>query len=593
MFKSLRLSLFLCFSAVAVFGLVVFMMLAIPKVRSSAIDQIEGELKDQLMLASDDFSSAMLSGAKAPALQELAVSMSSRSGSRITLIAPDGNPIADSEETLSEVAKLGNHSDRPEIIEASRAGFGKAVRHSGTVSKDLIYVAMKLNDARGQTFGFLRFSVPTTYASASAMRIHKAVGFSIVASIIGALLLFVIFSKVFGDPIVKLSKATKAIADGDFSYSKLKKSRFEVGELEENIEEMALRLSDTFKGLSSERERVKAMLSSMAEGVFAVDRWGKVILANTAIERTFGIIELDIIGKTVREAIRNNEVADMVEEARNELAGVSKEISILVPIERSFIAEATPIKDVSGVFQGVVCVLHDVTDIKKLEGYRSEFVANVSHELKTPLTAIRSYVETLLNGAIDDKEHNREFLQKIDKHATNLSALIDDILEISRLESKRELPKFSRIDMGGVVACAVEDVSEKAKKKGQDLSSACEGKGITINGIEDQVYRAVMNLLDNAVNYTPSGGKIAVSCERDGDAVIISVSDSGIGIANEHLSRIFERFYRVDKGRSRDMGGTGLGLAIVKHVMNIHNGGVSVESNEGVGSTFTLSFPGA
>lgn len=226
-----------------------------------------------------------------------------------------------------------------------------------------------------------------------------------------------------------------------------------------------------------------------------------------------------------------------------------------------------------------------------MEGYRSEFVANVSHELKTPLTAIKSYVETLISGAIDDKEHSREFLQKIDRHASNLSALIDDILEISRLESNRELPKFSRIDITRTVSRAVDDISEKAKKRGIVLESACRESKVAIFGIEDHVYRAVMNLLDNAVNYTSSGGKVTVSCVKEEDAVRISVSDTGIGIAGGHLPRIFERFYRVDSARSREAGGTGLGLAIVKHVMNIHNGSVSVESREGVGSTFTLTFP--
>jgi two-component system phosphate regulon sensor histidine kinase PhoR len=239
---------------------------------------------------------------------------------------------------------------------------------------------------------------------------------------------------------------------------------------------------------------------------------------------------------------------------------------------------------------GAVCVLYDITEIRKLENYRSEFVANVSHELKTPLTAIRSFVETLLGGAIDDKERNVEFLQKIEKHAVNLSQLIDDILEISRLESKTEIGPFDTVSLNRIVLRVIDIVTEKAKKKQIQIKFASPGREPMIMGIEDHLYRAVLNLLDNAVNYTPEGGMVTITCEIEGNNLLLKVADTGIGIPTEHLPRIFERFYRVDKARSRDLGGTGLGLAIVKHVMTLHHGTVSVESEEGKGTVFTLIF---
>jgi two-component system phosphate regulon sensor histidine kinase PhoR len=438
---------------------------------------------------------------------------------------------------------------------------------------------------------FLRFSIAQTLPSGMSVTIYRSMSAALALTIAIAIIFSLVIVRSFSGPIERLAEITRKIAKGQFPQHIMRRSRFEVGDLEKNIEDMSMKLHEMFTGLSAERKRISAILSSMSEGVFAVDRWGRVILANPAIERTFGIIEFDILGKTVREAILNNEIADIVEDARRGLKGIVKEISISVPIGRSFIAEAAPIKDENGVFQGVVCVLRDMTDIRKLEGYRSEFVANVSHELKTPLTAIKSYVETLLGGAIDDKEHNREFLQKIEKHTVSLSALIDDILEISSLESKKEIPKFSKLDVSKIVSSAVDDILQKAQKKGVKIDSKCSDSSIFVLGIEDQLLRAVMNLLDNAVNYTPSGGSVSVSCLKENGSVKVSVSDSGIGIAEQHLPRIFERFYRVDKGRSRDVGGTGLGLAIVKHVMNIHSGSVSVESVEGVGSTFTLTFP--
>lgn len=229
--------------------------------------------------------------------------------------------------------------------------------------------------------------------------------------------------------------------------------------------------------------------------------------------------------------------------------------------------------------------------LEKLEKYRSDFVANVSHELKTPLTAIRNYVETLLSGAIDDRAHNREFLEKIDKHAYNLSALIDDLLEISRLESKKDLGPLEEMDLARVTERALETVSAKAAKKNIALVRSGSESRCSIQGVEEHVYRAILNLLDNAVNYTDPGGRVELSCARRDGKLALSVSDTGIGIPAGDIDRVFERFYRVDKARSRELGGTGLGLAIVKHVMNIHNGSVDVQSEPGKGSVFTLSFP--
>lgn len=342
--------------------------------------------------------------------------------------------------------------------------------------------------------------------------------------------------------------------------------------------------------LLEQRGLAGVVLKSMTEGVLVVDGRGQIILANLAIEHLFGVTEPEIMGQSIRLGIRNNEIADLVEEVARNIRSVEKEINITFPVEKSFLALASPVREREG---GVVCVLHDITELRKLESYRSEFIANISHELKTPLTAIRNYVETLEGGALEDGEHNREFLSKIDKHATNLSALIDDILELSRLESRKELGPFARIDLAEIIGHALETVAEKARKKNINLGKRCEVEDFYISGMEDHIYRSILNLLDNAINYTNEGGKVEISCSRKDGRIEVSVSDTGIGIPEEHLPRIFERFYRVDKARSRELGGTGLGLAIVKHVMSIHNGTVEVESEVGRGSTFTLRFPAA
>ncbi|OGC14494.1 hypothetical protein A3J90_03820 [candidate division WOR-1 bacterium RIFOXYC2_FULL_37_10] len=424
------------------------------------------------------------------------------------------------------------------------------------------------------------YSIPVRHAAVIAL----------FASLFVAIAVSAFFSKLFSEPIMRLSEIAKMIAKGKFPQTIIHKSKFEIGELEKAMELMSEGLQTTIQKLSSKNSQISAVLSSMNDGVLAVDKTGRVILANPVIETIIGVTEPEIAGKTVREVVRNNEITDIVERALKTGGRIKEEVNVFLPFEGIFDANANPVLDEEKNILGVVCVLHDITEIRRLEKHRSEFVANVSHELKTPLTAIRGYVETLLLGAIGDKDNNMKFLGKIDKHAKNLSALIDDILEISKLESKKELGPFVKIDITRIMAHAVDAVLEKAQKKGITFEKKCSGREVFVVGIEDHIYRAILNILDNAVNYTGSGGVVKISCMQEDGKVVISISDTGIGISKEHIPRLFERFYRVDNARSRDLGGTGLGLAIVKHVMNVHNGEVRVESEEGRGSTFTLTF---
>jgi two-component system, OmpR family, phosphate regulon sensor histidine kinase PhoR len=335
----------------------------------------------------------------------------------------------------------------------------------------------------------------------------------------------------------------------------------------------------------------EAVLSGLRDGVLVINPSGEVVYANRAAIELFSLGPVGFLGKRLLEAIRLPELVDLVEEARTFRRPHEAELRVLYPSEKALLVSVDPITSATGKDLGTAVVFRDISEMKRLENLRSEFVANVSHELKTPLTAIRNYAETLLGGALTDKEHNIEFVQKIEKHAENLTTLIDDLLEVSQLEAKRGLGEFVPVNIWRVVARARETLAEKARKKQIELAGDCADKDLVASGVEDHIYRAVLNLIDNALNYTDSGGKVTVACSRLDQGVEISVSDTGIGISKEHLSRLFERFYRVDKARSRDLGGTGLGLAIVKHVMNIHNGSVSVESKEGKGSKFTLIFP--
>lgn len=324
----------------------------------------------------------------------------------------------------------------------------------------------------------------------------------------------------------------------------------------------------------------------MREGVIAINEKRKIILINSTVEKIFNIKETEVLNLTIREAIRNNSIAGLAEKTLDEGKGQEEEINIFMPAEYSFMAHSSPILGLNNIVLGAVCVLYDITNIKKLENLRSEFIANVSHELKTPLTAILSSTETLLDGAVNDKEHNFGFLDKIKRHVQNLSALIDDILQLSKLESKKDVGNFEKIAVDKVILKTIDTLSQKAKTK--NIRIDYKNTDEYLIGIEEYIYRAILNILDNAINYSPNNSKIVISTIKRDDKIEISISDEGIGIPKESIPHIFERFYRVDSGRSKDLGGTGLGLSIAKHIVELHKGNICVESEVGKGSTFNM-----
>ncbi|MFA5035411.1 MAG: ATP-binding protein [Candidatus Margulisiibacteriota bacterium] len=582
-FNNFRFALFFSFIGIVVVSFAILISIAVPRLKTIEVNRESEALSQQLFLSVNDFSKVL---GQPGELRGLTLEYANILGNRITVVDLNGRVLADSQ---IQPGQLDNHRDRPEMIEAREKGLGKAIRYSATQRKDLIYVAMPIKKD-GKKVGFLRFAVPLNFAT-NVFRLYKSVWLALFISVIVAVLSSAWLARSFANPISRLSEVAKRIAAGNFENRFFRRSRYEVGELERAMERMSQYLRLTFDKLSAKKSQISAVLSSMNEGVLAVDREGNVILANPVIEKILGVTEPEIKGKTIREVVRNNEITELITKALRTGERVREEIQVFHPFEGIFEAHAGPVMNEENIVIGVVCVLHDISDLRKLEKVRSEFVANVSHELKTPLTVIRTNVENLLGGALNDPAHNADFVKKIDKHARNLSVLIDDILELSRLEAKKELGPFTRINMEEIMVKAIETIAEKAGKKEISIVTQCPGVPVIVNGIEDHLYRAVLNLLENAVNYSDAKGQISISCQREADRVKIMIADTGVGIAEHHLPRIFERFYRTDVARSRELGGTGLGLAIVKHVINLHNGTVEVSSVEGQGSTFTITLP--
>ena len=351
---------------------------------------------------------------------------------------------------------------------------------------------------------------------------------------------------------------------------------------------MAADLETKMAEISEDRARLQAILSSMVEGVLVLDRDSKILLLNAAIERMFQLESSTAVGRPLIEIFRHAQLHQLVQKVLKSKADQSEEIMMFMPEERIFTVQAS-VAQKGGI--AAVLVFHDVTDLKRLERVRKDFVANVSHELRTPLTSIKGYIEALIDGGKDDPQKCAEFLGIIEKHADQLNALLSDLLQLSTIESGQYQWRRGTVSISDLIGKAVHLLRPLAEKKRQAIVVApAEGVG-PVTGDADKLTEVLINLIDNAIKYTPEGGRITVETGQKGNAVEIAVGDTGIGIPSKEIPRIFERFYRVDRARSREMGGTGLGLAIVKHIVEAHGGKVAVESQMGKGSRFIVTLP--
>ena len=348
-------------------------------------------------------------------------------------------------------------------------------------------------------------------------------------------------------------------------------------------------LKKRIHSLENENSRIHAILNSMIEGVIAVDKDTRVLSLNPSADKIFNITSSRPLGKIFLEVFPNNDVAEVIAQVLGKGEFISKELALIWPVQKVFQVNASPIFE-SGVVSSCLLVIHDISEIRRLETMRRDFVANVSHELKTPLTSIKGFVETLLEGALQDKENSIVFLNIVNNHVDRLNTLIDDLLELSHLESKEMVLNKEAFKLSGLVNEVVLGFKSQAKKKGVEIKSDLP-PDLEILADRSKIEQVFNNLIHNAVKYNKDNGFVRIYSEQLMDKIKITVEDSGSGIPAKDILRIFERFYRVDKARSRELGGTGLGLSIVKHIVELHSGSVGVESTEGIGSTFFFTIP--
>ncbi|ASQ90793.1 PAS domain-containing sensor histidine kinase [Prosthecochloris sp. GSB1] len=506
---------------------------------------------------------------------------------RVTLISLDGGVIGDSYIPADRLPLVENHIDRPEIRQALDEGFGESTRLSGTVKENMLYVAVPLGSEK--PFAVLRFAKPLHDIRLLEAELRKGIEGALFWSLLLSLIFGSLTAVLLARPLRRISDAAENILHGDYSMKLEAKSDDEVGQLARAFNF----ISDEMKRMNQQEEWFKAVFSSIREAIIVTDSKGMVMLANPAACRLFNLDCGEMIKTGMGRKVNDSQLIELFENVRKEGAPVvKKEIAVSTERgERMLQMSAVPvIKD--NLSEGTVFVLNDITKLRNLERMRRDFVSSVSHELRTPLTSIRGYTETLLEGAMHDPENASHFLQIILKESEQLTALINDVLDLSKIESGRIEYRFRPVDIREIARKTVGLFSRAIEKKGIDVSFDMPDDLADVRADGDYIELAVRNLVDNAIKYVPeANGRIRIFASGENDMVRFGVEDNGAGIPRKDLDRIFERFYRVDKARSRQVGGTGLGLSIVKHIVLAHNGRVEVRSKVNLGSVFSFTVP--
>jgi two-component system phosphate regulon sensor histidine kinase PhoR len=494
---------------------------------------------------------------------------------RVTLVDSSGRVVGDSEFDGGALAVLQNHNDRPEIIMARASGLGSSQRISPSEGDEELYVAVPAGAGR-----IARVSISTAQQDAIVARAQRDVLFSGMIALAIAILLAAIFSRQVSKPVAELRDVASALAAGDLSRRPHISAPGEVGELATALQKMSEQLASRLAALQAEDELLGALVESLDEGVVAVDGQRRVIRINESGRVLLGVRQS--LPFSVNLLPRDRILAEALDSA---LRGSPVERVETQIGPRTLALTARPL----GV-GGAVLAVFDLTSVRRLETVRRDFVANVSHELKTPLTAIRGFAETLV-GELSQDAHHAQFAQTIRANAERMQHLVDDLLDLSRIESGGWVPSLAVVDLAAAAGEAVSPYLEEAGRRGSAIEASIAEDADTLRADPIAIRQALGNLVENAVRYTPSGGTITVFSRSDAREIALGVRDTGAGIPEDHLPRVFERFYRVDPARSRAAGGTGLGLAIVKHLVEAHGGRVAVESKVGRGTTVTMYFP--
>lgn len=592
----LSLKLFLVYAALNLSLAIAYVTVVAKWHREVVMDQVEEGLHDTAVVLRSQVSDLLTSRDRGT-LQQLVEELTPQTAIRrtdmpptpirITLVDGRGVVLADSDE---DPLVMENHYGRPELEQARTDGYGTALRYSTTLKKKMFYLALPV-DRVGPNESLVRVALPLESIEQQIATLHKFLWVSAILVGFIALALTVVFAGRIMKPLSQLTDAAEAVAAGNYDQSIPSGSRDELGTLGRAVNDMRQALTRQVDELRDNSQRLETVLSSMTEGVLAVNADQRVLFANQASRTLLGIETQEVVERPLLEVTRHLAVREAAIAAMKTDVPYKSEFETIGANRRRLAVRATRLPGEPS--SGAVIVLYDVTDLRRLEDLRREFVANVSHELKTPLSSIKAYAETLRLGAIDDPEHNLGFVERIEEQAERLHQLILDLLHLARVESGKEAFDIREMSLQDVIDRRGSTYLQRAEAEHLRLEIETPGTPVMAKADEEGVFTILDNLVSNAIQYTPEGGQVTVRCRADEESAVLEVEDTGIGIAPNDQQRVFERFFRVDKARSRELGGTGLGLAIVKHLTQSFGGDVGLISEFGKGSIFRVRLPRA
>jgi two-component system phosphate regulon sensor histidine kinase PhoR len=540
------------------------------------------EMVTQLIVASESYG-------EREQLQELFQNFEQPIQMRFTVVDTEGVVLADSE---NDPAEMNNHFNRPEIqdvLEQDEA-FGESIRYSTTQDFNMMYVALPLV-SEGETVGAVRTSLSLGVIDDAMNRLWFSLSIALGLMFLIAAIASTMLARSITRPIDSIMNVTSRLRKNDYSSRVNTEAKGEIGDLSQSINALAASLQRQMKEIEENEQQLTSIISNMVSGVMLVNQDGKVELLNSAMERFLSQHKGNLIGQPYEKVGERFALSPHIHAVFETNEKVHEEVHSYYPQERIMDAHLAPYYGQGWQQRGVIVVLHDITEIRRLEKMRSDFVANVSHELKTPVTSVRGFSETLMSGEVTDEETTKQFLKIIHDESQRLDRLISDLLNLSKIERQKMPLNLETLNMTALVHEVSVTLQGAIEEKRTRLVLPDPSKDVYLQGDEDRLRQIILNLVGNGINYTAEGGTVTVSLKENVEKVRLIIKDDGIGIPEESLPRIFERFYRVDRARSRHSGGTGLGLAIVKHLIESHHGEIEVESREGEGTTFTVILP--
>lgn len=554
------------------------------------IFQIKKDLLPQAILAGTLLNPLLIDPDRQNLLAARVEKLGDQVHARITVIRKDGVVLGDSYEKGSALQAMENHLQRPEIQEAMFNGTGTSIRFSESVKMRMVYLAVPVK-IENELVGFVRLAVPLTELSDQTSRMKKNLFFVFLAVFISSIPVAFLFSKRLTRPLQEITQAAHSFGKGDLSQRIRIRTGDEIEFMAKSFNQMADEISLRLKEISGERSQLSAVLNGMIEGIMILNSEGMVLLTNPSLNQMFSLQGPVHKETYYYELIRHHELNELIREALADRKNQSLDISFTHPRESFFQVQASVAlggNDDENFY--MVLVFHEITEMRRLERIRKDFVANVSHELRTPLTSIKGYLEALSEMESSHSEEEKKFLAILQKQSQRMENIVSDLLELARIESGKEKLQLTSISVKPFLEKTVASLYPLAEKKGQTIEIQTS-EDLVLKADPDKLTRIFINLIENAIKYTPEKGKILIGSQKKNDRIELFVKDNGIGIPLVDQNRIFERFYRVDRARSREIGGTGLGLSIVKHLIEAHGGSVGVESYPNEGSTFSVRFP--